>query len=215
MIFQEYYWRNLPHKLPLGNKFFITTRLVDSVPQNVIQQFELEQNIIIKLIEEKYANPDERKIQIGKQWKRNFANFDKYLDTSTEGNHWLKQDKIAKIISDTLHYWHKQRYDLVAFTIMSNHIHLIIDTWDTENYVKTVTTIMQSIKRHTARQSNILLNREGQFWQHEIYDHLIRNEKEFKNIINYIAQNPVKAGLVTDWRDYRDYPHTFINENYL
>ena len=212
MIFQEYYWRNLPHKLPLGNKFFITTKLVDSVPQNVIQQFELEQNIIIKLIEEKYANPDERKIQIGKQWKRNFANFDKYLDTSTKGNHWLKQDKIAKIISDTLHYWHKQRYDLVAFTIMSNHIHLIIDTWDTENYVKTVTTIMQSIKRHTARQSNILLNREGQFWQHESYDHLIRNEKEFKNIISYIAQNPVKAGLVTDWRDY---PHTFINENYL
>ena len=95
---------------------------------------------------------------------------------------------------------------------MSNHIHLVIDTWDTGNYVKTVTTIMQSIKRHTARQSNILLNREGQFWQHESYDHLIRNEKEFKNIINYIAQNPVKAGLVIDWRDY---PYTFIDENYL
>ena len=186
--------------------------MVDSVPHNVIQQFELEQNIAVKLIEENYTIPHERKIQIGKQWKRNFANFDKYLDTNTEGNHWLKQHEIAKIISDTFHYWHKQRYDLVAFTIMSNHIHLVIDTWDTGNYVKTVTTIMQSIKRHTARQSNILLNREGQFWQHESYDHLIRNEKEFKNIINYIAQNPVKAGLVIDWRDY---PYTFIDENYL
>jgi REP element-mobilizing transposase RayT len=212
MIFQEYYWRNLPHKLPLGNKFFITTRLVDSVPQSVIQQFELEQKIAIKLIEENYLSADDRKIQIGKQWKRNFANFDKYLDTNTEGNHWLKQDEIAKAISDTLHYWDKKRYDLGAFTIMSNHIHLVIDTWDTENYVETVTKIMQSIKRHTARQSNILLNREGQFWQHESYDHLIRNEREFKNIIHYTAQNSVNAGLVKDWRDY---PHTFINENYL
>lgn len=66
MIFQEYYWRNLPHKLPLGNKFFITTRLIDSVPQSVIQQFELEQKLAIKLIEENYLNPDERKVQIGK-----------------------------------------------------------------------------------------------------------------------------------------------------
>lgn len=212
MIFQEYYWRNLPHKLPLGNKFFITTRLVDSVPQSVIQQFELEQKIAIKFIEENHLSPDDRKIQIGKQWKRNFANFDKYLDTNMEGNHWMKQDEIAKIVSDTLHYWDKKRYDLVAFTIMSNHIHLVIDTWDTENYVETVTTIMQSIKRHTARQSNILLNREGQFWQRESYDHLIRNEREFKNIINYTAQNSVEAGLVKDWRDY---PYTFINENYL
>jgi REP element-mobilizing transposase RayT len=212
MIFQEYYWRNLPHKLPLGNKFFITTRLVDSVPQSIIQQFELEQKIAIKFIEENYLSPDDRKTQIGKQWKRNFANFDKYLDSNTEGNHWLKQDEIAKIVSDTLHYWDKKRYDLVAFTIMSNHIHLVIDTWDTENYDETVTKIMQSIKRHTARQSNILLNREGQFWQHESYDHLIRNEREFKNIIHYTAQNSVEAGLVKDWRDY---PYTFINENYF
>jgi putative transposase len=146
MIFQEYYWRNLPHKLPLGNKFFITTRLVDSVPQSIIQQFELEQKLAVKFIEENYLSPDERKIQIGKQWKRNFANFDKYLDNNAEGNHWLKQDGIAKIVSDTLHYWDKKRYDLVAFTIMSNHIHLVIDTWDTENHVETVTTIMQSIK---------------------------------------------------------------------
>jgi REP element-mobilizing transposase RayT len=212
MIFQEYYWRNLPHKLPFGNKFFITTRLVDSVPQSIIQQFELEQKLAVKFIEENYLSPDERKIQIGKQWKRNFANFDKYLDNNAEGNHWLKQDEIAKIVSDTLHYWDKKRYDLVAFTIMSNHIHLVIDTWDTENYDETVTKIMQSIKRHTARQSNILLNREGQFWQHESYDHLIRNEREFKNIIHYTAQNSVEAGLVKDWRDY---PYTFINENYF
>ena len=212
MIFQEYYWRNLPHRLPLGNKFFITTRLVNSVPVEVIQQFELENKATIKLIEENYPNIDERKIEIGKQWKRNFATFDTFLDSYQGGNHWLKQNEIAEIIKESLHYWHKKRYDLIAFTIMSNHIHFLIDTWDTENYTASVTSAMQSIKRHTARQSNILLEREGQFWQNENYDHLVRNEREFTNIINYIVQNSVKAGLVTNWRDY---PHTFVNENYL
>ena len=211
MIFQEYYWRNLPHRLPLGNKFFITTRLVNSVPVEVIQQFELENKATIRIIEENYPNIDERKIEIGKQWKRNFASFDKFLDNYHGGNHWLKQNEIAEIVKESLHYWHKKRYDLIAFTIMSNHIHFLIDTWDTENYTASVTSAMQSIKRHTARQSNILLEREGQFWQNESYDHLVRNEREFMNIINYIVQNPVKAGLVTNWRDY---PHTFVNENY-
>ncbi len=212
MIFQEYYWRNLPHRLPLGNKFFITTRLVDSVPVEVIQQFELENRNAVKLLEENYPNLDERKIEIGKQWKRNFATFDKYLDNNQGGNHWLKQNDIAEIVKESLHYWHKKRYDLIAFTIMSNHIHILIDTWDVESYDTSVTTIMQSIKRLTAKQSNILLRREGQFWQSESYDHLVRNEREFINIINYIIQNPVKVGLVIDWREY---PHTFVNEDYL
>ena len=212
MVFQEYYWRNLPHLLPLGNKFFITTRLVNSVPVEVIQQFELENKATIKLIEGNYPNIDERKIEIGKQWKRNFATFDKFLDSYQGGNHWLKQNEIAEIIKESLHYWHKKRYDLIAFTIMSNHIHFLIDTWDTENYTASVTSAMQSIKRQTARQSNILFEREGQFWQNESYDHLVRNEREFMNIINYIVQNSVKAGLVANWRDY---PHTFVNENYL
>lgn len=95
---------------------------------------------------------------------------------------------------------------------MSNHIHLLIDTWDIENYDTSITTIMQSIKRQTARQSNIILKREGRFWQNESYDHLVRNDKEFRNIINYIIQNSVKAGLVADWREY---PYTFVNKNYL
>jgi putative transposase len=163
MNFQEYYWRNLPHRLPLGNKFFITTRLVDSIPVEVIQQFELEKQIAIKKIEESYPNLDERKVEIGKQWKRNFATFDKFLDNYQAGNHWLKQGRIVEIVKQTLHYWDKKRYDLIAFIIMSNHIHLLIDTWDTENYTTSITTVMQSIKRHTARQSNITLNREGQF----------------------------------------------------
>ena len=60
---------------------------------------------------------------------------------------------------------------------------------------------MQSLKRHTARQSNLILSREGPFWQDESYDHVVRDGPEFLRTIEYILENPVKAGLVSNWDD--------------
>jgi putative transposase len=59
---------------------------------------------------------------------------------------------------------------------------------------------MQSLKRHTARQANLALGRQGAFWQDESYDHVVRNAGEFERIVSYILENPVKAGLVSDWQ---------------
>jgi REP element-mobilizing transposase RayT len=63
--------------------------------------------------------------------------------------------------------------------------------------------IMQSLKRHTARQANIILGREGAFWQDESYDHVVRDNEEHIRIMNYVLENPVKAGLVSNWEDWR------------
>jgi REP element-mobilizing transposase RayT len=49
-------------------------------------------------------------------------------------------------------------------------------------------------------------------WQSESYDHIVRDEDEFYRIINYIINNPVKAGLVENWQDW---PHTYINEKMM
>ena len=44
------------------------------------------------------------------------------------------------------------------------------------------------------REANRLLRRSGEFWQREYYDHLVRSEKEFYRIVNYIAENPKRDG---------------------
>jgi REP element-mobilizing transposase RayT len=62
---------------------------------------------------------------------------------------------------------------------------------------------MQSLKGYTAREANKVLGRRGQFWDPESYDHEVRNGGEFRRIREYILNNPVKAGLVQDWRDWR------------
>ena len=62
---------------------------------------------------------------------------------------------------------------------------------------------MQSIKRVSAYKINLKLKRNGSFWQSESYDHLIRDEQELLDIINYTLLNPDKAGIVENWKDYK------------
>jgi putative transposase len=55
--------------------------------------------------------------------------------------------------------------------------------------------IMHSLKSYTANRANVLLGREGAFWQDESYDHWVRDIDELERIVNYIRGNPVRAGL--------------------
>jgi putative transposase len=70
-----------------------------------------------------------------------------------------------------------------------------------------VSQTMKYIKGATAREANLLLKKQGTFWQKESYDHYVRNDRELDNIINYILNNPVKAGLIEDWTQW---PWTFL-----
>ncbi|MBI3821990.1 MAG: hypothetical protein HY289_04835 [Planctomycetes bacterium] len=62
--------------------------------------------------------------------------------------------------------------------------------------------IMHSLKSYTAHEANRILGRKGTFWQHESYDHWVRDEDELERIVAYIIGNPVGAQLVQrphDW----------------
>ena len=86
---------------------------------------------------------------------------------------------------------------------MPNHVHLICRPLENEkDKYFSLTEILHSLKRHAARQSNLILNRSGSFWQDESYDHIIRNEAELERTINYILYNPVKANLVKEQKDW-------------
>ncbi len=61
---------------------------------------------------------------------------------------------------------------------------------------------MMSMKRHTALEANKLLGRIGPFWQDESYDHVIRDAEDLARIIEYVLDNPVKAGLVDKRNDW-------------
>jgi REP element-mobilizing transposase RayT len=69
-----------------------------------------------------------------------------------------------------------------------------------------VTDILRKLKGSTSRACNLALNRTGAFWQHESYDHVVRDSDELKRIVNYVLNNPVKAGLV-EYPEQWDYSY--------
>ena len=91
-----------------------------------------------------------------------------------------------------------ERYRLHAWTIMPNHVHVLLSILPG----MPLGTIVGSWKRFTAREGNIVLGRVGEFWQADYWDRFIRNEEHFNNAVAYIRENPVKAGLcgrAADW----------------
>ena len=103
-------------------------------------------------------------------------------------------------MQDSLQYAERSLhfYDLHAWVIMSNHVHMLVSP-----KVEPV-RFLHSVKGYTAREANRILQRTGErFWQDESFDHWIRDEQGFKRIQNYIEQNPVRAGLVTLPEQYR------------
>jgi len=213
------YQRNLPHFQPLGEKFFITFRLYDSFFNKLILQIIEKKNEKIKsLLKTKPAN---YQALIKLEKKQVLVSMDKLLDDKYKSTDYLLNEKVAEIVRNKLHEYDEKLYRLIAYTIMPNHVHLAIDTsiqlqnvaedYFADNYIQ-IDKIMKYIKGGSAFEANKILNRKGQFWHHESYDHVIANDKELINIINYILQNPVKARLVEDWKNWK---FSYVNEAYL
>jgi putative transposase len=125
---------------------------------------------------------------------------DRRLDRAEFGPRWLSDDRIAREIIDAFHSGQHQLgfYELYAFVIMANHVHLLLQPR------VPLARITKSLKGYTARRANIILHRTGApFWQYESFDHWVRNEPELQKILNYIEYNPVAAGFVgkpEEWR---------------
>ena len=102
-----------------------------------------------------------------------------------------------------MHYRDGKVFDLHAFCIMSNHVHAVFESLSRAECHSDLHKIMQSLKRHTARQANQILGREGAFWQDESYDRVIRDNEEYARIIYYVLENPVKAGVASKWEEWR------------
>jgi len=95
------------------------------------------------------------------------------------------------MVTEALAYFDGDRYHHFSWVVMPNHLHLLTmlrPDWSLEKVIST-------LKRRTAATINALLGREGQFWQHDYFDRLIRDGNHFNNVVRYIRRNPEKAKL--------------------
>ena len=164
----------LPHLKAAGGQYFVTFRLADSLPAGAIEQLEA--------IPEKQRS---KKVQ-------------EHLDAG-HGECWLDKTEVGELVRQTLLKFHGTRYHLHAWVIMPNHVHLLIEPVGEH----ALSDILQGIKSVSAHEANNLLGREGEFWQSESFDHLIRGDSDRERCVEYIAQNPVKAGLAKSAGEFR------------
>ncbi len=199
------YRRNLPHVLPPGATIFFTFRLANSIAQATLHQLIDERELAIQ---DALANlpPSSQPAAVANLKKQHFAKYDAVLDAATSGPTWLREPAVAEVIMLEIKRLPELDVAVLAFCLMANHVHLVVQL--PENPAFSAARMTQRLKGRTALAANRLLGLTGQeFWRKESYDHVVRNSREEERVIAYVVNNPVKAGLVSEWTQW---PYTHV-----
>ena len=199
---------NLPHWRQDSVTYFVTFRLADSVPQSKLSVWKLERD---RWLSENPKPHDDR--QSAEYYELFSARIERWLDAG-EGGCALRNPKCARIVEGALRYFDGERYELRAWCIMPNHVHVLIKP------NAGLGKIVQSWKSYTGRwalanNAELGLGVPGKaFWQREYWDRFIRDQNHFLKVIEYIHMNPVKAKLVKrpeDWKWSNYLKHNLSN----
>jgi REP element-mobilizing transposase RayT len=159
---------------------FITFRLADSLPQELLDKWR-----------EELGNDDcDSDAALRKR-------IELYLDQGCGECH-LRDPRVAEMVQNSLLFFDGDRYRLSAWVVMPNHAHMLLTPCANQE----LSAILHSLKSYTANEANKLIGRTGQFWQPESFDRWIRDPDHFAKVIAYIENNPVKARLCKrpeDW----------------
>ncbi len=186
----------LPHVKVLGATYFVTFRLADSLPKDVLQK-------LVHEAEEKAQAANQVALANGETAGFTLEDFitdkvEAYLDTS-HGKCWLKNPEVAEVIANALKHFEGSRYHLHAWVVMPNHVHAVLRPAPDFS----LSSILHTWKSFTAKEVNKLLDEEMvPFWQKESFDRWCRDDKETEHWISYTHLNPVNARLCQrpeDW----------------
>ena len=181
-------WRTrgyLPHRDEARLRQAITFRLADSLPRESLAALEERQAL---------APTDRRAAQRRRQ-------IEAWLDAG-HGCCALRHPAVAAMTVETLHRFDRVRYRLLAWCVMPNHVHVLIEP------SAPLGPIVQSWKSYTgrwilARNAELGLGVPGPAcWMREYWDRYLRDARHFSQCVAYIHDNPVKAGLcaaAADW----------------
>jgi putative transposase len=168
----------LPHFDMPGLYQFITFRLADSLPVSYSRQLHAAAQISSDAYHQE---------------------LDDLLDANL-GNCILRETRAAELVQNALLHFDAERYCLLAWVIMPNHVHTVIQVLPGYGLGQ----IIKSWKAYTANWINKQFGTSGAVWQPDYFDRVMRSEEHFHRTVAYIEYNPVKAGLV---RRAQDWPY--------
>lgn len=99
--------------------------------------------------------------------------------------------------------------DIEAFSILNNHLHLMLNIADFEQ--QTIKNFLKEFTTCSSRLINQHLNKSGANWEH-YFGWGIFNEKAYMNILAYILGNPIRHGIVKSFDELYAYPFCNFNK---
>jgi REP element-mobilizing transposase RayT len=139
----------------------------------------------------------ERILSTSKSDEDRFVRLDGLADQG-RGACLLRQPEVAQIVENALLFFDGERYRLLAWAIMPNHVHVMVE----QIGGFPLGGVVHSWKSFTAKEINKFQRSSGPVWAPDYHDRFIRNADHYERALQYIEQNPVKAGLVSlaqDW----------------
>ncbi len=189
----------LPHWKMDGGTYAVTFRQADALPASALTKYREARDLILDKIEI-LKNLESSRSQLDqlKELRDELSHIQTtFIEPALDQGHGtclLKDPENAKLIQNALTHFDGKRYDLLSWCVMPNHVHVVLTTYPGEALEK----ILHSWKSFTSHEVNKRNKTSETIWQKESYDHLVRDEEDLRNQVEYVLNNPAKAGL-GDW----------------
>jgi len=175
----------VPHWDQLGKLCFITWRLSDSLPESKLQEFRMLRKEWIQ------KNPKPWTVEQEQAYREAFHDkIDSCLDQGA-GDCIFKHAEARKVFEDVLLEMNEDAFQLEAYVIMPNHVHLLL------RLDAPLSEVMKRLKGKSSRCLNLHLGKSGKLWQRSFYDTLIRSSRHLRFVLAYIHRNPEKLSPST------------------
>lgn len=163
----------LPHIEQQGVMQFVTWRLSDSLPSEAISVLRT-------------TSPTDSSPSALRTYRTRRMQYVERVLANGYGSCILRDNRIRRLVCDTLHFNDGKLYALAAYVVMPNHIHVLFVC---ESDVQAL-SIVRSWKHYSSLQINSALKKSGSLWQSDNFDRAIRSLTHLQNTIRYIRSNP-------------------------
>ncbi|GAA5481155.1 transposase [Haloferula sargassicola] len=180
----------LPHWQQEQSCLFLTFRLADSLPAHLLKRFGEERDAWLQFHPRPWNPATEM------EYHRRFsATLDRWLDAG-HGSCVLRQVRCQDCLRSVFTRFDGDRYLQHAFVIMPNHVHLLFSLAEKAD----LSSLVRAWKSTSARRIHQQVGGNGNLWQKDYFDRLVRGPQHFAKIARYLRKN----------RDAC--PHSFLHE---
>ena len=201
---REFYRNNQPHFQQHATAYGVTFMLFDAITAPQLEQLKI--SLIDEIIDIENDEMNRKEFRKAEARTKNFLALETMLNSKRDQSYLLRNNNAANAVSEYFHSLNGKTIDLIAYSVMPNHSHVLFDLSpqliESDTPEISVDQCIARLKGGSSFAANKILNRNGALWMTGYHDRYMRNETHLAWTYNYYLLNPAKANLVKHWQDH-------------